>query len=249
MIKFVLPLLKCLKIYHIPFYSVESVRKVYKCSANVVKIENQQFEMKQFKSLLKYGISPTQICTSQSTNLINSATGQSAATEMFSWIPAALISTSYILPSEISTMLCRVLFTIIAPLSLTDDMLRTRRLLLFISQLEEDKPQKAFQALPSRQVHYQAFFTSYLEAAESFNGGVVDKDKDKDELERKLDGFCANITKYLTAPENAAQFKADLKKWAERNDRRGFRLLRDLIDPEKDSKALRKSQVCKFLFL
>jgi hypothetical protein len=34
-----------------------------------------------------------------------------------------------------------------------------------------------------------------------------------------------------------------LKKWAEGNDRRGFKLFRDLIDPAKDFKTLRKTQV------
>jgi hypothetical protein len=104
-----------------------------------------------------------------------------------------------------------------------------------------------FLTFPQRQVQYEPYFPAYIESAEKYNGGVVE-DGDSSELEKKLDTFCGSIAFHLWGPgEVSVQRKADLKKWAVGNDRRGFRLLRDLIDPEKDFKSWRKSQVRRSL--
>ena len=80
-----------------------------------------------------------------------------------------------------------------------------------------------------------------MEAAEKYNGGVVEVDVA--DAMKPLDSICSLIANVMGMPETSAQRKSDLRKWAEANDRRGFKLMRDLIDPEKDFKAWRKAQV------
>lgn len=170
-----------------------------------------------------------------------SESGQTAATETFSWIPSALMSTMYTNDRELTSTLYKVLYTVLTPISLTDDMLRTKRFLLFTSQLDE-RSGRAFQTFPARQVQSEKYLVAYLDAAEKFNGGVAESG-DATALEKRLDMVCHSVAVMLGMEEGAIQRKTDLKKWAQGNDRRGFKLLRDLIDPEKDFKAWRKSQV------
>ena len=177
------------------------------------------------------------------TRLMSRASGQTAAMETFSWIPSALVSTMY---SDLPTTLYKMLFAILTPLTMTDDMLRTRRLMLFTSQLDT-RSEKAFLACPHRQAQAGRLFLTYIDFAEKYNGGVVESDPE--EADKKLDQACLNVAKTLVEPENVQHLKADLKKWAQGNDRRGFKLFRDLLDPEKDSKAWRKAEVIRFVSL
>ena len=106
-----------------------------------------------------------------------SASGQVAATETFSWIPSALVLTMYTNDRDIIGTLYKVLYTVLVPSSISDDMLRTRRLLLFASQLDE-KSTKAFQSLPQRQIQAERYLSVYVYVAEKYNGGVVEGEKD-----------------------------------------------------------------------
>jgi len=142
---------------------------------------------------------------------------------------------------ELTSTLYKVLYTVLTPISLTDDTLRTKRFLLFTSQLDE-RTRRAFQTFPARQVQSEKYLLAYLDAAEKYNGGVPETG-DATSLEKRLDMVCHSVARMLGMEEGAAQRKTDLKKWAQGNDRRGFKLLRDLIDPDKDFKAWRKSQV------
>lgn len=119
-------------------------------------------------------------------------------------------------------------------------MQRTQRLLSFASQLDE-KSRKAFDLFPVRQIQSEQYLLAYVDAAEKFNGGVVESDEKT--AAKRLDAVCTSVAGMLGIAEGSVQRKADLKKWAEGNDRRGFKLLRDLVDPEKDFKAWRKTQV------
>ena len=94
-----------------------------------------------------------------------SESGQTAATETFSWIPSALMSTMYTNDRELTSTLYKVLYTVLTPISLTDDMLRTKRFLLFTSQLDE-RSRRAFQTFPARQVQSEKYLLAYLDAAE-----------------------------------------------------------------------------------
>lgn len=170
-----------------------------------------------------------------------SESGQTAAMETFSWIPSALMSTMYTNDRELTRTLYKVLYTALTPISLTDDMSRTKRFLLFTSQLDE-RSRRAFQTFPARQVQSEKYLLAYLDAAEKYNGGVVETG-DATSLEKRLDIICHSVAGMLGTEEGAVQRKTDLTKWAQGNDRRGFKLLRVLIDPEKDFKAWRKSQV------
>jgi hypothetical protein len=170
----------------------------------------------------------------------HSASGQDAATQTFSWIPAALVSTMYTDDKDLLSALFKVLYTALIPLSITDDMLRTRRLLLFASQLHDERARAVFKMLPNRQSQGELYVLAYVDAAEKYNGGEVESGKN--EAEQRLDRVCGSVVALL-GTEGFTQRKADLKKWGEGNDRRGFKLLRDLIDPEKDFKTLRKTQV------
>jgi len=80
-----------------------------------------------------------------------------------------------------------------------------------------------------------------VDAAEKYNGGEIAENKE--EVTKRFDAVCASVAALLGMPESAGQRKADLKKWGEQNDRRGLKMFRDLIDPEKDFKTLRKTQV------
>jgi hypothetical protein len=172
----------------------------------------------------------------------DSASGQAAATDTFSWIPSALMSTMYTNDRDLTATLYKLLFTVLAPLSTTDDMLRTRRLLLFTRQLDT-RSRAAFHAFPLRQKQSERYLLAYIDAAEKYNGGIVETDTT--EVGKKLNSVCDAVAGLLGMPEGSIQRKMDLKKWAEGNDRRAFKLLRELIDPEKDFKAWRKAQVWK----
>ena len=151
------------------------------------------------------------------------------------------MSTMYTNDRELTSTLYKVLYTVLTPISLTDDMLRIKRILLFTSQLD-DRSLRAFQTFPARQVQSEKYLLVYLDAAEKYNGGVVETG-DATALEKRLDMVCHSVAGMLAMEEGVVQRKTDLKKWAQGNDRRGVKLLRDLIDPEKDFKAWRKSQV------
>lgn len=125
-------------------------------------------------------------------------------------------------------------------------MLRTRRLLLFTSQLDE-RSRTAFQFFPRRQTQYEPYLLAYINAAEKYNGGITVAETNATDAGKRLDAVCTHIANILGMPEGAGQRKSDLEKWAKGNDRRGFKLLRDLIDPEKDFRAWRKSQVYESL--
>lgn len=141
---------------------------------------------------------------------------------------------------DLTTILYKVLYTVLIPSKITDDMLRTKCLLLFTSQLGE-KSHRAFQSLPRRQLQGEQYLLAYLDAAEKYNGGEIAENKE--DVTKRLDAVCTSVATLLGMPESAGQRKADLKKWGEQNDRRGIKLFRDLIDPEKDFKTLRKTQV------
>ena len=174
-----------------------------------------------------------------------SASGQVAATETFSWIPSALVGAIYTDDRDINAVLYKVLYTILIPLSITDDKMRTHRLLLFASQLDS-RSVKAFGMFPQRQKQAQDYLSAYLFLAEKYNGGIIEEEDTKPVIAKKLDDVCTSVAGLLGTVEGLAQRKADLKKFAEHNDRRAFKLLRDLIDPSKDSKAWRKTQVFPF---
>jgi hypothetical protein len=106
----------------------------------------------------------------------------------------------------------------------------------------------AFHSIPLRQKQSEPYLQVYVDRAEQYNGGVVETGA-ADDAATKLDKACTLISNLLGMPETAAQRKSDLKKWAEVNDRRGFKLMRDLIDPEKDFKAWRKIQVLVWVIL
>jgi len=105
----------------------------------------------------------------------------------------------------------------------------------------------AFHSIPLRQKQSENYLQIYVNAAEKFNGGVVETDAA--DAAKVLDANCNTISNLMGMPETAAQRKSDLKKWAEANDRRGFKLMRDLIDSEKDFKGWRKTQVLAWVIL
>lgn len=152
------------------------------------------------------------------------------------------MSTMYTNDRDLTATLYKLLFTVLTPLSTTDDMLRTRRLLLFASQLDT-RSRTAFHAFPLRQKQSERYLLAYIDAAEKYNGGIVEANAA--EIGKKLDSVCDAVAGLLGMTESSVQRKMDLKKWAEGNDRRAFKLLRELIDPEKDFKAWRKTQVRK----
>jgi hypothetical protein len=106
----------------------------------------------------------------------------------------------------------------------------------------------AFHSIPLRQKQSEPYLQAYVDLAEQYNGGVAETGA-ADAAATKLDKICTSISNLLGMPETAAQRKSDLRKWAEANDRRGFKLMRDLIDPEKDHKAWRKAQVLTGIIL
>ena len=149
----------------------------------------------------------------------------------------------YTADRDTTNTLYNVLYSVLIPLPISDDMLRTRRLLLFTAELDS-RSRKAFDAFPLRQVQAERYLKAYLDACEKWNGGVLESGKE--EMEKRFDSLCAGFANMLGTMEGAAQRKADLRKWGEGNDRRGFKLFRDLIDQEKDFKACRKAQVVWF---
>jgi len=154
------------------------------------------------------------------------------------------MSTIYTADPDGTNALYKVFYTVLVPLTISDDMQRTRRLLLFASELDT-RSRKAFDAFPLRLKQFESFLRAYLDICERYNGGVIESDKE--EVEKKFDSLCNKFANLLGSAEGLPQRKTDLKKWGERNDRRGFRLFRDLIDQEKDFRAWRKAQVVRLI--
>jgi hypothetical protein len=170
--------------------------------------------------------------------LTKSASGQVAAVETFSWIPSALLSTVYTADRDLTACLYKLLYMVLTPLTIADDMLRTRRFLMFASQLDK-RSFEAFISFPTRQAQGQMYVLAYIDAAEKYNGG----EGQNEEITKRFDTILTSVAGILGMEDTAAQRKADLKKWGETNDRRGFKLLRDLVDSNKDFKTLRKTRV------
>ena len=243
-IKFDLLLSKCSALCPMNSSSRTLVKKSLRLSASDVKTAKVLSESKLSTSSRECGISRITTCPFPPFKpaLTISESEQAAAIEAFSWIPSALLSAVYTNDRELVSALYKEFYTLLVPLSTSNDTARTRRLLIFASQLDE-RAKAVFLTFPTRQTQYEPYFTSYISVAEKYNGGVVEGG-DASEVEKKVDGFCNSIAINLWGGGDVSvQRKADLKKWAVGNDRRGFKLLRDLIDQEKDFKAWRKSQV------
>src|SRR5271154_535205 len=95
---------------------------------------------------------------------------------------------------DLSATLSKVLYTVLTPLSISDDMLRTRRLLLFISQLDR-RSRMAFHSIPLRQKQSENYLQIYVNAAEKFNGGVVETDAA--DAAKVLDANCNTISNLM----------------------------------------------------
>jgi hypothetical protein len=76
-----------------------------------------------------------------------SAFGQSVPIETWLWIPSALVETMYTDDQDSMKTLYEVLYTILVPLSVSDDILQSRQLMLFSGQLNQ-RSKTAFQTLP-----------------------------------------------------------------------------------------------------
>jgi hypothetical protein len=131
-----------------------------------------------------------------------------------------------------------MLYTVLIPLTITDDMLRTRRLLMFASQLDE-RSHNVFLSFPTRRAQSDKYILAYADAAEKYNGGEGAEDK----VIQHFDVICGKVAAIFGNAESLGQRKSDLKKFGAENDRRALKMLRELVDPEKDFKTLRRLHV------
>ncbi|KAJ5102175.1 hypothetical protein NUU61_004397 [Penicillium alfredii] len=115
------------------------------------------------------------------------------------------------------------------------DKIRVRRVLTLLRGLDE-KARRVFFVMLARQLSMRMAVTMYLEACESYNGGVIDKGEQQ--AKAQLSKIVDSLSK--TFPD-ASRASADLWKFAKVHDRRSYQLVRFAMAAVSDYRTVIKA--------
>ncbi|KAK9249177.1 armadillo-type protein [Lipomyces tetrasporus] len=151
------------------------------------------------------------------------------------WIPSRIFEIYYLNNKETTVLSDYCIYEQLMPFD-SDDTKRVTRMLTVIKYLDE-KPRKAFNAIPIRQRTMAQILQTFVELCEKYNGGVVD-DSEGEELKGKLDRLIKWMGEQLP---DSSKAEAHMAKFYMMNDRRMYKLMKDCITSESDIKTVHKA--------
>jgi sister chromatid cohesion protein PDS5 len=115
------------------------------------------------------------------------------------------------------------------------DRIRTERMLILIKSLEP-KAKSVFFSRQKNRPQSAKFMTAFLDMCEEYNGGVMEKGKEKTKasLDRLIDFYAQTLPDVVKATE-------DLWKFAKSIDRRNYHLIRFSMAPDSDYRKVYKA--------
>ncbi|KAJ3136348.1 hypothetical protein HK100_001853 [Physocladia obscura] len=159
---------------------------------------------------------------------------ENQSAEKYGWIPGCILELVYLGDIETVIIVERVLHEDIF-MYLTDDVLRTDRLLRIVGALTE-RQYKAFLSIIDRQATMMKDFMIYIEFCEKWNGGILDDDDGS--AEANLHKVIIHLSAKFPDPKKAA---LNLQKFATNNENRVYKLFRGVMNENSDFKTITKS--------
>lgn len=191
--------------------------------------------------------------------------GSERTEAMFNSIPSKILGTYYINDLEISTVVDRILFESLLPLSYppmknkpatngesqrsqrrsqggdilepNPDKLRTARILLLVRSLD-DRAKVVFFAMAKKQIMLAKYMTMFLDTCEKYNGGVSDDEEGGKRARDDVQKMIEGHTRFLPDGQRTTD---DMWKFAKVHDRRAYALIRFCLAPESDYKKVRNA--------
>lgn len=172
--------------------------------------------------------------------------------------PTHILSAMYVKDSHVTTLLLRVLYECLLPLTYPPikskapatssqgnganpvedpDSIRVRRLLTLVRDLD-DKSKPIFFGLQKRQADMAKAIESFLKCCVDYNGGVSEDYTEEKQLEEKLNRIVDLLARQQPEP---SKFSSDLHKFAKAHDRRNYQLIRFTMGPEHDFRTMTKA--------
>ncbi|KAK9239716.1 armadillo-type protein [Lipomyces kononenkoae] len=151
------------------------------------------------------------------------------------WIPSRIFEIFYLNNKETTVLSDYCIYEQLMPFE-ADDTKRVTRMLTVVKYLDE-KPRKAFNAIPIRQRTMAQILRTYVELCEKYNGGVIE-DKEGEDLKGKLDRLIKWMGEQLPDPSKT---EAHMTKFYMINDRRMYKLIKDCTTSESDIKTVHKA--------
>ncbi|KPI41268.1 Sister chromatid cohesion protein pds5 [Cyphellophora attinorum] len=114
------------------------------------------------------------------------------------------------------------------------DEVRALRILTLVRSLDE-RSRRVLLGMQGRQSQISRGVRVFLEACESYNGGVVQDEDGEAKIRAKLSACIDSLCKpFYDAPRTSA----DLWKFAKQHDRRNYQLIKFAVSPEHDYKTM-----------
>ncbi|KAJ3292814.1 hypothetical protein HDU76_007122, partial [Blyttiomyces sp. JEL0837] len=155
-------------------------------------------------------------------------------TDLFGWIPGAIIEVLYLDESDLKIAVERALHEDIFPPSF-DNESRTERLLRILANFNE-KQYRGFVSVLDRQYHTIKPMLAFVECCEKWNGGIVDDDDGTPE--QRLNQVMQFLSQSF--PDQKKAF-THLQKFAKNNENRIYKFLRTVMEDAVDYKTILKN--------
>lgn len=162
-----------------------------------------------------------------------------SATKQFGWIPKAILDSGFS-EAKSTVPLIAVFEKYILPLPVKaeDEATWVNRLLMVMKHLDDRSIKALLLRCNQMQTpHSRKPYLPFMEACESYNGGVMSEEEEK--TVAKLKASLRGSATLMPLPEKAS---ADLLTFAKANDSRIFRLLKLCMDPSTDLKTYLKGR-------
>ena len=191
--------------------------------------------------------------------------GNERTEKLLGSIPSKILGTYYINDLEIITVVDRILFESLLPISYppikskpatngdsqrsarrsqggenleaNPDKLRTERILLLVKALDE-RAKTVFFSLAKKQIQLAKYMSMFLENCEKYNAGVSDDDDSAKSAKEAIKRIIEAHTKFLPDGQRTTD---DMWKFAKVHDRRSYALIRFCMAPESDYKKVKNA--------
>ncbi|KAL7414966.1 armadillo-type protein [Mrakia frigida] len=158
-----------------------------------------------------------------------------AAISLFGWIPHEILSCLNVSSAAVREVIEQTLLKWILPLPVKGDeeVIWVDKLLLVMRGLDEKSKQALLHVAGFNAIRTK--WPGFLHACQQYNGGIIDENEDK--ITADLNRVIRTVSPQFSDPAKAV---SDLKKFAEANEDRLYRVLKSAMDPQTDLKTLVK---------
>lgn len=156
----------------------------------------------------------------------------------FHWIPNRILHCIYVNDRTVDALLEKVLLQYIFNMHDSNDTRRSERILQLL-RICDEKARDAVFAIFKRQKQMSKMTEYFLMFLDKYNGGVIDGEDDE-KVTSALHSIIQKISQQI--PEQA-KFEAYLQRLADKNDRHGYKLLKEVFNPMNDIWTVFKNMV------